>query len=180
LKEKITDRDREINEKNGLIRDGKKMLEEKEGQMGRLEIKLDEKQEKIENLRNERDSLKENLGTTGREALGVLERERDNKINEVETLASQNGIGLRQIKNLRRRYKDLIFAEESNNRNGINEAEDNIEGIKDNMMETITIAEAQKICKKCKKIAKLELKLDQIRQQQHQQYQAQQEQPTNR
>lgn len=146
------------------------------------ENQLSEKQKKIEELREERSFLREKLGTTGKEMIAVLEWEQTRRTNEIELFANQRRIELRQIKNLRRRYKDLIIAEENNDWNMFNEAEDNILVIKDNMVRIITIEEAQKISKKCKKIAKLELKLGRMREQQRQreqQYEARQEIPVN-
>lgn len=175
-------------EKLGLekqLNDTRRQLTSSENQVANLENRLDQRTQQIEAVRNqlanlriessektirlrqkeeEIKALKRNLGTTQKDALNEKLQFKEEKL---ETLVGQLGIELRRIQNLRRRYKELIIAQEDNNNANANVAQDNITGIKEGLQEGgISVGNIQRICKKCRKIAQLELQLEQTRQEQ--------------
>jgi chromosome segregation ATPase len=83
-------------------------IENLNNQLTTLRLESGEKESKIREQTEEIKLLKEKLGTTQREA-------RDEKLQfkqeKLETLATQLGIQLRRIENLRRRFKELIIAQ---------------------------------------------------------------------
>ncbi|KLL02481.1 MAG: hypothetical protein MRERC_1c072 [Mycoplasmataceae bacterium RC_NB112A] len=153
-------------------------VENLNNQLTTLRLESGEKESKLREQAEEIKRLKKNLGTTQRDA---ADEKLQFKQEKLETLATQLGIQLRRIENLRRRFKELIIAQENNNNNNANVAQENITAVKETLQTTLqgdrttVINNIQRICKKCRKLAQLELQLEQARQQQ--QYEARQEVP---
>lgn len=174
--------------------DVRKLLEDKEGKITEIENKLDQKQQKIDTLNKrlaevkidnsekvgrirekevENEALNKNLGETKKD---LLSERLEYKKEKLETFATQLEIELSRVQKLRKRYRNLVIAQESNNVSDANIARENITATKESLVESgINSNNIQKLCKKCEKVSRLELQLEKT----HEQYQSHQEVPTN-
>lgn len=156
--------------------DVRKLLENKEKEVVRIENKLDEKQQKVDNLLNrlsglklessekvnelrrkdeEIKALKKNLGETQKD---FLNEKLKSKKERLELFAAEIGVELSKIQNLRKRYRELVSAQEENRSNDITIAKENIEATREGLLERgIRNSKVQKLFKKCKKAAQLEV-----------------------
>lgn len=172
--------------------DVRKLLENKEKQVVKIESKLDEKQQKIDNLNSrladlklensekvgelkqkddEIKALKRNLGDSQKDFLSEKLRSKKEKL---ETLATELGIELQKTQNLRKRYRELMVAQEKNKVADANITQENIAATKEGLIERgINNSDVRKLFKKCKKVAKLELWTEKV----HELYEARQEVP---
>ena len=154
----------------------RKILENKEKEVVRIESKLDEKQQKVDNLINrlselklessekaselkrkddEIKALKRNLGESQKDFLGEKLKSKQEKL---ETFAAEIGVELQKTQNLRKRYRELISAQEENRGNDISIAKENIEATREGLLERgISNSKVRKLGKKCKKVAQLEV-----------------------
>ena len=173
----------------------RKILENKEKEVVRIESKLDEKQQKVDNLINrlselklessekaselkrkddEIKALKRNLGESQKDFLGEKLKSKQEKL---ETFAAEIGVELQKTQNLRKRYRELISAQEENRGNDISIAKENIEATREGLLERgISNSKVRKLGKKCKKVAQLEVWIEKIQEQ----YEAKQEVPLYR
>lgn len=172
----------------------RKLLEDKDKKIVEMGSKLDQKQQKIDSLVRrlaevkidnsekvgkirekevENEALNKNLGETKKDLLG---ERLEYKKEKLETFATQLGIELQRVQKLRKRYRELLIAQENNNGNDANIARENITATKEGLVESgISVNSIQKLCKKCEKVSRLELQLEKT----HEQYQTNQEVPTN-
>jgi chromosome segregation ATPase len=173
----------------------RKMLENKEKEVVRVESKLDEKRQKVDNLigrlselklensekaselkrkDDEIKALKRNLGDSQKD---FLNEKLKSKKEKLETFATEIGIELQKTQNLRKRYRELISAQEENRGNDIAVAKENIEATREGLLERgINNSKVRKLGKKCKKVAQLEVWIEKIQEQ----YEAKQEVPLYR
>jgi chromosome segregation ATPase len=150
----------------------RKLLESKEKKIIEIENKLDQKQQKIDVLTKrlseleidnsqkagkirekemENEALNENLGETQKD---LLSERLEYKKEKLEAFATQLGIELQRIQKLRKRYRELLIAQENNNINSANIAKENITATKDSLGENgISVDNIQKLCKKCEKVS---------------------------
>src|SRR6185437_15651840 len=165
---------------------------EKENQIGRLEIKLDEKSVKIQGLTgqlanlqiesNNKDNeikekndellrkdeeikrLKNRAGQTYEELLEERLRSKEERLGFFTTELS---FDQEQVRSLRRYYERIIEARKNYNRVNIETHEDNIARVSNEIRQgEFGERNIQKLCRKCEKIAKLRVELTEIRQQQ--------------
>lgn len=154
----------------------RKMLESREKEVVKIESKLDEKQQKVDNLLNrlaelklessekvselkrkddEIKALKRNLGESQKD---FLSEKLKSKKEKLEVFVTELGLELQKTQNLRKRYRELILAQEENRGNDISIAKENIEATREGLLERgISNSKVRKFCKKCKKVAQLEV-----------------------
>lgn len=163
---------------------------DRDDQVGRLEIKLDQKVEMIKELNNqltnlqiesnnkdneirekndklhqkdkEIEHLKKQVGRSEEELLTEkLRSEREN----LELFAVELGIDLEKVHNLNRYYERLFRARKTHNQVNITTHEDNIEGVKCELLKKkVNIIIIQEVCRKCEMITKLRFELDKFQQ----------------
>jgi uncharacterized phage infection (PIP) family protein YhgE len=156
--------------------DTRKLLENKEKEISRISSKLDEKQQKVDSLLNrlaeiklessekagelrrkddEIKILKQNLSDSQKDFLNEKLKSKQEKL---ETFAMEIGVELQKTQNLRKRYRNLISAQEEKKGNDITIAKENIEANKEGLSERgISNFNIKKLCRKCKKVAQLEV-----------------------
>ncbi|MDR1670372.1 MAG: hypothetical protein LBR43_01430 [Spiroplasmataceae bacterium] len=164
--------------------DTRKLLENKEKEISRISSKLDEKQQKVDSLLNrlaeiklessekagelrrkddEIKILKQNLSDSQKDFLNEKLKSKQEKL---ETFAMEIGVELQKTQNLRKRYRNLISAQEEKKGNDITIAKENIEANKEGLSERgISNFNIKKLCRKCKKVAQLEVWIEKIQEQ---------------
>lgn len=175
---------------------------ENEKKAGALEIKLDEKSVKIQELNNqladskvESNNKETKLQTKIKEQGNELKQKdqeierlkkregmsREELLNEklgsergsLERFATELKISLEKIHSLSKYHERLFAARKSHNQTNIDAHEENIARTKQELSEKeVSIVNIQEICQKCEKIAELRWELDQIQQKQTQMNQA--------
>src|SRR5436305_10678741 len=134
--------------------DVRKLLEDKEEKITEIENKLDQKQQKIDTLNKrlaevkidnsekvgrirekevENEALNKNLGETKKD---LLSERLEYKKEKLETFATQLEIELSRVQKLRKRYRSLVIAQESNNVSDANIARENITATKESLVES--------------------------------------------
>jgi chromosome segregation ATPase len=176
LRNQIVASHSQLNEKQCQISFIQNDLKNTQQQMLAIRSELGEKQDQIVNLSNqltelklennskdielkhkddEIEALKKNVGGNQK---GFLSEELKSKQEKLETFAAEIGVGLSKVQNLRKRYRELILAQEENRGNDIAVVKENIEATKEGLIERgINSSKVQKFCKECKKVARLEV-----------------------
>jgi hypothetical protein len=181
-------------EKTKLEKRAEDAEKDRDKQVGRLEIKVDEKTLKIQNLTDQLTKLqitggkKDNEIHQKDEEIRLLKRwarlsreelldeKQHLKYGKLEVFANQIGINLQQVSDLCRYYERLVHARKNYNQANIETHEDNITRVREGLRQNgIQIENIQKFCNKCEKIAKMRVEINEIRQQQN--YEARQEVP---
>jgi len=174
------------------LTDVRKMLEDKEREISRLENNFREKDNRIDNLlsklaeskldnsdkvgetKRKEDEIKLLKKTLFESQENFLSERLKNKKQKLEDFVIEIGIELIKAQNLSRRYKELILAQENKQGNDITIAQENIEATREGLLERgISNVKARKFLKKCKKIAQLEQQKEKIQEQ----FEARQEVP---
>jgi len=138
-----------------------------------------ENNRKDEEIKKQKDKIKELKGELNISKEEVINHELDAKEERLEIFSHQLGVNWNQVRDLRNTCKQLIRVQESDyNQNNLDTAKENKENAKQAITE-ISIENRRKLCRKCEKLAKLEIEHEKILKQQSQ-YQAHQEQPTNK
>lgn len=110
----------------------------------------------------------------------VIRHKLDTKEGRLETLIQQLGVNRGRIRALRNAYQDLNRAREDYNQNNINNADNNIEQVKDELLDGgVSVENMQKICRKAEKLAKLRIEQEKLYQEQFEARQQQAPPPNN-
>ena len=133
-------------------------------QFNALQIESNNKNNELEKRANKIRELKEMLGKSQEE---VLNHKLGIKEGVLEILIQQLEIDRTRILALRNAYQELIRARENYNQGNINNADNNIEQIKGELLDRrIGVENMQKICRKTEKIAKLRIEQEKLYQEQ--------------
>lgn len=166
IEDKLDEKNRMIQELNNQLADLRVESSEKGSKIREQDSELRRREEEIKNSQDQAGQTREEL---------LNEKLRSEKVN-LELFATQLEVNLEQIHSLNK-YQDRLFkARKSRNQANIATHEDNIEKIKQELLEKkINIVNIQEICRKCERMAELRWNLEQVQQQ----FEAHQEVPVN-
>jgi hypothetical protein len=177
----LTDKDKQIKEKNDQIKQGMDLYKKKEEEVRDLNNQNTELKDKHTGLREENsvtkiklekkeeeiDELKIKLGQSEEEFLESKIRLKQEKL---ELFANRLEINLEQIQNIREQYEEIVRSRRSRV-NNTQAAERNITRIKQELRKKIQMEDIQEVCARCEEVAELRVKLDKLREQQFQAHQ---------
>jgi chromosome segregation ATPase len=162
----------QLTETKGELTVSRGKVEELTGLFTNLQIESNNKDKDLEIKSKDIRGLKLELSESQEKIFDYELREQEKELDE---LIQHLGVGRQRPRELRRAYQQLFRARENYNRDNIEQAENQIEDIKDVLIEGgIDVDDFQKLCRKCEKFVKLKIERSKV---QEQQYEARQEVP---
>jgi DNA repair exonuclease SbcCD ATPase subunit len=138
----------------------KKELEELKNLFNNSQIANRNKDREIKMKEKEIKELKVLLDKSREETIHYKLKIKESKL---EVLIQKLEVDRTQIRYLRKTYQKFIIVCASNNQDEIEDYDDEIEKIKDKLIDGgINIVDVQKLCQKCEKIAKLKVEQDKL------------------
>jgi chromosome segregation ATPase len=149
----------------------------KDNDLKKKDEELEKAREKLEKQeRKAKEKMEELKRMLGKSQLQINEYQLEAKDVKLTEFVQNLNIDRIRVRNLKEAYQKLIRAQENYNQDVIDEADRDIEEIKDEFLDAeVSVANVRKLCSKCKKIA--ELKVEQVNLRQQPEFQAQQEVP---